>query len=280
MTVAMRELVSEIKSTLAGAGIENAARESEWIVESASGLDRTSIALHQGEVGEPVVDKARRLADRRAGGEPLQYVTGVVGFRRLELQIGPGALIPRPESELVTGVALDLLPQGGLLVDIGTGAGAMALATADERPDARVIATDVAADALGWAKKNREKLQLDVEFFEGDLFDCLPESVKGSVDVVVSNPPYVPENFSLAPVIRDHEPHVALFAPGDGLAIIERLVADAPQWLKPDGWVVLEMDHAQRDAVRRLFEGLEYRDVEILEDQTGRPRIARARRPG
>lgn len=275
----MQELVSEIKDTLVDAGIDNAARESEWIVESASGLDRAEIALHRGEVDEPVASRARELAERRAGGEPLQYVTGVVGFRRLELQIGPGALIPRPESELVTGVALDLLPQGGLLVDIGTGAGAMALATADERPDARVIATDVAADALVWARKNREMLGLDVDFFEGDLFDCLPDAIKGSIDVVVSNPPYVPEDFSLAPVIRDHEPHVALFASGDGLAIIERLVADAPQWLMPDGWVVLEMDHAQRDAVRRLFEARGYRDVEILEDQTGRPRIARARRP-
>ena len=279
MTVALQALVREIKGTLTGAGIENAARESEWIVESASGLDRASIALHGGEVDEPVASKARELAGRRAGGEPLQYVTGVVGFRRLELQIGPGALIPRPESELVTGVAMDLLPQGGLLVDIGTGAGAMALATADERPDARVIATDVAADALEWAQRNKDALQLEVEFYEGDLFACLPEEMKGSIDVVVSNPPYVPEDFSLAPVIRDHEPHVALFASGDGLAIIERLVADAPEWLKPDGWVVLEMDHAQRDAVRRLFEARGYRDVAILEDQTGRPRIARARRP-
>lgn len=279
MTAGMHELVSEIKGTLSDAGIENAARESEWIVESASGLDRTGIALHSGTVDDEIVVRSRQLAQRRAGGEPLQYVTGVVGFRRLELQIGPGALIPRPESELVTGVALELLPHAGLLVDIGTGAGAMALATADERPDAKVVATDIAPDALTWAKKNAAMLDLDVEFYEGDLFDCLPETLKGSIDVVVSNPPYVPENFSLAPVIRDHEPHVALFAAGDGLSIIERLVLAAPEWLKRDGWVVLEMDHAQRDAVRRLFEAAGYQDVEILEDQTGRPRIARARRP-
>lgn len=271
--------MSEIEGTLSRAGIENASRESEWIVETASGLGRIDIALHRGDVDQPVVAKARELAGRRAGGEPLQYVTGVVGFRRLQLQIGPGALIPRPESELVTGVALDLLPRGGLLVDIGTGAGAMALAVADERPDARVVATDVAAEALSWARKNRDLLDLDVEFFEGDLFDCLPSGLRGSIDVVVSNPPYVPEDFSLAPVIQDHEPHVALFAKGDGLEIIERLITTAPAWVKPHGWVVLEMDHAQRDAVRRLFELSDYRDIEILEDQTGRPRIARARRP-
>ncbi|MGI8407856.1 MAG: peptide chain release factor N(5)-glutamine methyltransferase [Actinomycetota bacterium] len=279
MTAAMKDLVSEIEDTLSSAGIENATRESEWIVESASGLVRTEIALYRGPVEQPVIAKARELACRRADGEPLQYVTGVVGFRRLELQIGPGALIPRPESELVTGVALDLLPEGGLLVDIGTGAGAMALAVADERSDATVIATDLAAEALEWARKNRELLDLEVEFFEGDLFECLPEKLRGSVDVVVSNPPYVPEDFSLAPVIRDHEPHVALFAAGDGLEIIERLIAAAPEWLKPRGWVVLEMDHAQRDAVRRLFEASGYRDIEIIEDQTGRPRIVRARRP-
>lgn len=279
MTAGMQELVSEVRGTLVHAGIENAARESEWIVESASGLDRTSIALHRGTVDEQIVSKARHLAGRRAEGEPLQYVTGVVGFRRLELQIGPGALIPRPESELVTGVALDLLPRDGLLVDIGTGAGAMALAVADERPDARVVATDVAPEALEWAKKNRSRLDLDVEFFEGDLFECLPQDLVGSIDVVVSNPPYVPEDFSLAPVIRDHEPHVALFAADDGLEIIERLLRTAPRWLRPQGWVVLEMDHAQRDAVRALLQDSRYRDIDILEDQTGRPRIARARRP-
>ena len=161
---------------------------------------------------------------RRIDGEPLQYLTGLAGFRYLELRVGPGVLVPRPETEIVAQTAIDLLPRGGTVVDVGTGSGAIALAIRHERPDARVVATDISEEALVWARRNREELALEVELIACDLLDGVDHGLRGAIDVIVSNPPYVaPEERDDLPVeVRDHEPDVALFAPRDGLDVIGR----------------------------------------------------------
>lgn len=216
------------------------------------------------------------LVARRTAGEPLQYLTGLAGFRRLELRIGPGALVPRPETESLAGRAIELLPEGGLAVDIGTGAGPIALAIADERANARVIGTDVSGEALDWARLNRDQLGLEVELIECDLFEGLPTRLRGDVDVVVANPPYISENERNAlPVeVVDHEPGVALFASRDGLEIFERIAVGARGWLRPGGWFLSEIGDRQGATVARLLEFLGYSDVVIRPDLVGRPRIA------
>ncbi len=219
---------------------------------------------------------------RRLAGEPLQYVLGTAAFRRLELRVGPGVFIPRPETELVAERAMERLPSGGIVVDLCTGSGAIALSVADERPDARVLATELSPAASQWAISNRDSLGLRAEIAQGDLFTPLPSDLAGRVDVVVSNPPYVdPGERSLLPRdVVDHEPPEALFAPGEGTSVISRIASDAPAWLRPDGWLVLEIGETQRTAVRRILEEHGFADVAIAPDLTGRDRMAEGRWPG
>ncbi|MGH2729750.1 MAG: peptide chain release factor N(5)-glutamine methyltransferase [Actinomycetota bacterium] len=250
------------------------------LLEAVTGLSRAEILA-----GAPIDDAARERADalmaRRAAGEPLQYVTGVAGFRRLELAVGPGVLVPRPETELVAGRALELLPEGGTLVDVGTGSGAIALAVADERPDAKVIATEVSPAALGWARRNRDALGLDFELIACDLLSGLPARLEGQIDVIVSNPPYVAETERevLPTEVVDHEPEFALFAGRDGLAVITRVAAVGQRWLRPGAWLVLEIGETQGQRVSSLLDELGYVDVCIDSDLAGRDRIAEGRTP-
>lgn len=220
--------------------------------------------------------KLLELVRRRVAGEPLQYLTGLAGFRRLELRIGPGALVPRPETESLAGRAIELLPDGGIAVDVGTGAGPIALAIADEKPGARVIGTDISAEALDWARINREQLGLDVELIRCDLFEGLPNRLRGRVDVVVANPPYISdhERNALPREVVDHEPGIALFAARDGLEIFERIAVGARGWLRPGGYLVSEIGDRQGATVTRLLEFLGYLQVAIRPDLVGRPRIA------
>ncbi|MGH2808824.1 MAG: peptide chain release factor N(5)-glutamine methyltransferase [Actinomycetota bacterium] len=251
-----------MEEILRSGGIENATQEARWLAEAAD-ADSDAIAL----------------AERRIAGEPLQYLTGIAGFRRLELDVGPGALIPRPETEMVAERAMELLARDGTLIDIGTGSGAIALSVADERPDARVLATDVSAEALEWARRNRDKLGLDVELVRGSLFENVPDETRRHVDVVVSNPPYVsqPEKVTLPLDVLEHEPHVALFAGSTGLEIIHPLVEEARSWLRSDGWIVLEIAPWLAEEVTGVLRSLDYSDVGVRRDLVGRDRIVEGR---
>ncbi|HYP23513.1 MAG TPA: peptide chain release factor N(5)-glutamine methyltransferase [Actinomycetota bacterium] len=245
-------------------GVESAEAEARWIEQGAGGRD---------------VDE---LVRRRLAGEPLQYVLGTAAFRRLELKVGPGVFIPRPETELVAERAMARLPREGILVDLCTGSGAIALSVADERPDARVFATELSPTASQWATSNRDSLGLRVEVVQGDLFAALPADLAGRVDVVVSNPPYVDhgERSLLPRDVVDHEPPEALFAPEEGTSVIARVAGEAPAWLRPDGWLLLEIGETQGDQVRALLAARGYEDVAIEPDLNGRDRIAEARWPG
>lgn len=227
---------------------------------------------------EPDEDRLMSLVARRVAGEPLQYLTGLAGFRRLELKIGPGALVPRPETESLAGRAIEVIPRGGTVVDVGTGAGPIALSIADERPDVRVIGTEISDEALEWARKNRDELGLEVELILCDLFEGLSNDLRRQVDVVISNPPYISENerSSLPTEVADHEPDVALFAARDGLEIFERIAFGAKGWLKPGGVLLSEIGDRQGETVTRLLRHLGYEAPTIRDDLVGRPRIAEA----
>ncbi len=228
-------------------------------------------------IDTPSEEAALRLTARRLTGEPLQYVTGVSGFRNVELELGPGVFIPRPETELVAERAMALLPERGILFEIGTGAGAIALAVADERPDARVLATESSPEALAWAKKNVDRLAADIELLEGDLFAPFADDLQKQVDVVVSNPPYVAEGETLPPEVVDWEPKEALFAGPDGLEVLNAIASGARSWLRHGGFVVLEIGETQGQRARDLLRRLDYSDVAVAADLTGRDRIAEGR---
>jgi release factor glutamine methyltransferase len=264
---------------LRAAGIEGARSEAFWLVEAATGLGRSEIVSARPSVDPQHARRAESLAERRCAGEPLQYVTGVAGFRSIELAVGPGVLIPRPETEIVAERAMKRLPPSGTLVDVGTGSGAIACAVSKERPDARVIGTDSSADALRWARENSERLALEIEFIECDLLDGLDDSLHGAIDVVVSNPPYVSESErdELPPEVIEHEPHAALFSGADGLEVIRRLAGDACEWIEAGGWLVLETAGNRAGPVAEELQRLGFAEVGIERDLNGLERIAEGR---
>ncbi|MGH2818039.1 MAG: peptide chain release factor N(5)-glutamine methyltransferase [Actinomycetota bacterium] len=272
-------MLARIESTLAEAGIETAAREARWLLEAATGERITELYAKSEELPGPVVERAVELTGRRVSGAPLQYVTGVAGFRRLELAVGPGVLIPRPETEVVAERAIQRLPSRGIIVDVGTGSGAIALSIADERPDARVYGTEISETAIEWAQRNVSTLRLSIELVRGDLFDGLPPELAGEVDVVVSNPPYVAvgDADALPTEVVDHEPAEALFAGEEGLQVIADIAMRAREWLRPGGWLILEIGFAQSEAVLRLLTNHDYAQVAAHPDLSGHLRVAEGR---
>lgn len=210
---------------------------------------------------------------RRREGWPMQYILGRAWFWSQPLVVGPGVLVPRPETELLVEEALRIAPQGGRVADIGTGSGAIAQALAVERPDLHITAVERSRRALRYARRN---LPASVRLLEGDLLQPLTEMQ----DLIVSNPPYVAvdEYETLQPEVR-REPRMALISGSDGLRTIRRLVREAPNHLMPEGWLLLEVGAGQSAKVAALLARQGYRDVAVQPDLAGIPRALRARRP-
>lgn len=219
----------------------------------------------------------RALWQRRSG-TPLQHLTGEQAFRRITLEVRPGVFVPRPETEVLVGHALDALAEteAPVIVDVGTGTGAIALAMKEERPDARVFATDLAPEAVDLARANAGRLGLDVVVLEGDVLDPLPRDLRGWVDLVVSNPPYVrPEEFEDLPTDVRVDPRLALVG---GIDVYERLSEAAVRWLRDGGLLAVEIGAVQRDEVAGAL-GRAFMDVRVERDLAGRDRVILARRP-
>ena len=237
------------------------------------GVDRAVIVADPGRGLEP--DAARRFmgfAARRRDREPVAYILGTKGFRRLELAVDPRVLIPRPETEHLVEAVLEL-PQGARVIDVGTGSGAIALALKDERPDLRVVGTDASADALAVARANAVRLGLEIELVHADLLARVP----GPIDAVVSNPPYVEDGARLAPEIAAHEPALALRAGPDGLDVIGRLLPEVGA--TGARVVALEIGSTQAEAVVRGVGDAGFPDVVVLPDLAGLDRVVVGRRP-
>lgn len=230
-----------------------------------------------------VVDRATvnmfyRLMEQRSAGMPLQYLEGTVQFGPLELLVDDRVLIPRPETEQLWEKALELVPDGVCtVVDMGTGSGCLAIGIAHQRPAARVIATDISRDALDLARLNAALLQVEAEFCLGDRLGALYPSLRGEVDLIVTNPPYVSDSewLKLPSEVRDYEPRLALAA-GDGLHIFRYLASEAPSWLAPDGVLVAEIGDRQGARIRRAFRDPQW-EASVLPDLTGRDRFLIAR---
>ena len=265
------EVLKGATDYLASRGVESPRRDAELLLARALRLSRIELYT---QYDRPLTDAeraaARALVQRRGKREPLAYVLGDWDFRRLTLKTDARALVPRPETEIVVERCLALLEaiESPRVVDVGTGSGAIALAIAQERLDARVWATDSSPAALELARENAEANDLAVEFREGDLLAGLD----GPFDLVVSNPPYVEagELDALEPEVRDWEPREALVADGQ----TERLVHDAQRVLV--GWLVLEVHEARARIVSQDLEAVGYASVAIVQDLAGRDRVVEA----
>jgi release factor glutamine methyltransferase len=270
--VPVREALDSAVIALSAAGVDTPRLDAEVMLAHALGIDRAALVIDRDRPVEgPAVRAFQDAVRRRAvAREPVAYITGTKGFRRLDLDVDARVLIPRPETEFLVEAALGL-PHGARVADVGTGSGAVALALKDERPDLDVVATDTSAAALAVARANAARLGLDVAFRLADLLDGV-----GAVDAVVSNPPYVREGASLAPEILRHEPRDALFAGADGRAVIDRLVATTAG--SPARLLALEVGAGQAPEVAHAVRRAGFGEVELIADLAGIDRVVVARR--
>jgi release factor glutamine methyltransferase len=262
---------------LAAAGCETPRVDAEILLSHVLRTNRAGLcADSRRQLTVDEVQELESLLDRRAHREPLAYVLGEWGFRRLSLRVDARVLVPRPETEVVVDRCLALLRGSDepRVLDVGTGSGAISLAIADEHPGARVTGIDSSTDALAVARENAARVGLAIELVEWDLFDGLPE---GPWDLVVSNPPYVsPEDIeSLGPEVRDWEPRAALV--GEGAT--EAVAASARDVLRGGGALVLEVAAAEAGRVAAHLDSLGFAETRVTRDLAGRERVVEALRP-
>ncbi|MFI7012119.1 peptide chain release factor N(5)-glutamine methyltransferase [Streptomyces sp. NPDC050145] len=271
--------VAQATQRLADAGVPSPRNDAEELAAFVHGVKRGE--LHT--VKDADFDaRYWEVTARREAREPLQHITGLAYFRYLELQVGPGVFVPRPETESVVGWAIDAVRAMDvvepLIVDLCTGSGAIALALAQEVPRSRVHAVELSEDALKWTRRNVEGSRVDLR--QGDALDAFPD-LDGQVDLVVSNPPYIPltEWEYVAPEARDHDPDMALFSGEDGLDLIRGIERTAHRLLRPGGVVVIEHADTQGGQVPWIFtEERGWADAADHPDLNNRPRFATARK--
>ncbi|KAE8762486.1 peptide chain release factor N(5)-glutamine methyltransferase [Georgenia thermotolerans] len=285
--VTVRQAVAGAALLLAEAGVPSADVDARLLAEHVLGrsLFLVPAASTFADLGVGLQTRYAELVDRRRRREPLQHITGQMPFRHLVLSAAPGAFVVRPETEVVAGVAVEAaaaLAAGGgtpVVVDLCTGSGAIALAVATEVPGARVHAVEISPDALAVARRNVDALAPAVDLVLGDAATALPD-LDGAVDVVVSNPPYIPPDaVPREQEVRDHDPDLALYGGGpDGLEVPRAVVRTAARLLRPGGTFVMEHAEVQAEAVRALVAAAGLGDVRTGQDLTGRDRYVVARR--
>jgi release factor glutamine methyltransferase len=280
-------LLTDATRRLTDAGVESARVDAELLLAAVLGVSRSRL-LTLIDVPDDVTVRFAALLDQRADRVPLQHLTGRAPFRYLELAVGPGVFVPRPETEQLAGWALERLAGAPepLVVDLGAGSGALALSIAHEHPGARVVAVERDPGAIEWTRHNAAARAAagdsPVEVLAGDMTDPqLLRELDGTVDLVVSNPPYVPDGARVPREVADHDPPLALWGGPDGLDVVRGLLSTADRLLRPGGWLGIEhadQQGASLPAVVRAHGG--FADVEDHPDLAGRPRFSTARRAG
>ena len=272
------EALKEASRILARAGVPEARREASSLLSFVLRKDRTFLISHaEDPVDDSSLDQLREFVERRATGEPLQYITGVQDFFGREFRVTPDVLIPRPETELLVEATLEVVVRDkAFLCDVGTGSGCIAVTLLCEIPEARAVAVDKSPAALEIAKLNaaRHSVEDRAVFLVSDCFDALDPN-EYQFDLIVSNPPYVSETAisGLQREVRDHEPLVALSPGPDGLSVIRRLLSEAPAYLKPNGYMLMEIGFDQGEKVRSLIDPTVWSLVEVRPDLQSIPRI-------
>lgn len=281
----LRLAILDAERVLSLAGVDSPRADAEVLASHLLGVERTKLMMVP-LVDPPVVEALRDLVGRRAARVPLQHLVGSVTLGDVPLDVGPGVFVPRPETELLLSWGLARLEgvSSPTVVDLCTGSGALALAVAKARPDAAVHAVESEPPALAWARHNADRRaeagDAPVRLYQGDVTDpTLLMELDGVVDLVLCNPPYVPEGTPVPPEVRDHDPAGAVFAGRDGLGVVRPVVACAARLLRPGGGVAVEHDDTHGGSVPALLSARRVLgEVEGYADLAGRPRFATARR--
>jgi release factor glutamine methyltransferase len=272
------ELVRRSAGYLDRHGVESPEATAEALLMLVLEIDRATLYTRAGGLSPEEARTFGRALCQRCTGTPLQHLTGEQAFRRITLAVRPGVFVPRPETEVLTGLALQELgdQEDPVVADIGTGTGAVALAIKDERPGATVFATDLSPEAVDLARSNASRLGLDVHVLVGDLLAPLPPDLRGWLDLVVSNPPYLAAaDVEDLPAEVRADPSMALVA---GPETYERLAAEAVRWLRDDGVLAVEIGAGDGDRVAEIM-GASFGGVRIEPDLAGRDRVVVGRRP-
>lgn len=276
-------LLDTIKSAsdyLEQSGVEDFLVDAELLVLHAAGIDRLRAYMENPVVGRRLLSRINRLMKRRAHGEPLQYIIGHVDFLGLEIRVGKGVLIPRPETELLVQKAIKTVLTPHALrsfLDLCTGSGCIALALAKEFPAAQVYAADVSAKAIRYAKGNAGCNGVkNVTFLKGSLFNSLEEHMR--FDLITANPPYIRTSdiTGLQREIREWEPVKALNGGEDGLDFYREILLKAPTYLKADGWILLELGFGQSAVVTEIAERAGFKNITVVKDFAGIDRVLKA----
>jgi release factor glutamine methyltransferase len=289
MTTSIAETILQGALRLRQAAVPEARREAGSVLAYVLGRDRSFILSHaEDPIGEEQAEQFRQYLERRAQGEPLQYITGHQEFFGLDFEVTRDVLIPRPETELLIETALKLF--GGsadvFICDVGTGSGCIAITLLHQLPQARAVAIDLSAGALAVARRNaaRHSVTERSEFVLSDCFAALDRRApqQSSFDLIVSNPPYIEEGAmaGLQREVRDFEPRRALAAGGDGLVIIRRLISEAPRFLKTGGYLLFEIGFNQAALVERLINPKVWKLLHIYKDLQGIPRTVALQKLG
>lgn len=287
MDLSFKEFLRSGKDQLTAAGFPEV--DAEHLLAHAIGISRMDlhnpVAVENAlsAIGDMtlVEETFWKLLDRRCAHEPLQYLTGVAYFRHLELSVGSGVLVPRPESELLVESVLTFIEsyaqeRGGdvSVVDLGAGTGALGLSIATEAKSAHVIAVEKSAEALEWLKQNVAAISEDVRIIHSDVADAL---IGVKCDVVIANPPYIPDSQILPRDVAEHEPHEALFGGSDGMKAPAAFIETAKRLLKPGGFLAIEHHESQGAAVAELLTS-EFTEIQLHQDFNNRPRFTTARK--
>jgi release factor glutamine methyltransferase len=280
MTTRLRSAIDSATTLLADAGIDSARYDAEELAAHVAGTERGKLAL-LGPPDDVFFDHYNAAVAARSRRVPLQHLTGSAAFGPLTLSVGPGVFIPRPETEAMLEWAVaQTLSAKPVVVDVCTGSGALALALARHWPEARVIGLDDSDAALDYARRNGAGSR--VEFVRADVTDSgLLSELDGQVDLVVSNPPYVPDGAELEPEVTEHDPPHAVFGGPDGMAVIPAVARLAGRVLRPGGLFAVEHDDTTSSVTAETISSTElFDDIVTRTDLTGRPRFVTARRTG
>ena len=282
MNSSIHDLLAEGARALAAAGITEPRTDAALLLGEVLNHDRSFMIAHpEHSVAANQLQKFREFIARRASGEPLQYITGHQEFFKLDFEVTPDVLIPRPETEVIVEVALEILrpDQSARLLDIGAGSGCLAISILKELTNARAVAIDISESALKVALRNAERhgVMDRLRVIESDLFSAMASD--DVFDLLVSNPPYVPEADlkSLQPEVQ-YEPAAALAGGADGLATIRRILRDAPPFLCAGGYLIFEIGFGQSESVEALVGARDWQMIEIRRDLQGIPRTVVVRR--
>ena len=285
----LKQAVDGAAARFAAVGIEQASVDAELIAAHV-------LQVSRGELGAKMVtgesfdanqsELFAALVEKRSARVPLQHLTGVAYFRNLELQVGPGVFVPRPETELLVDLAIDALSKSALaetanpiVVDLGTGSGAIALAIAQELPQSKVFAVELNPDSISFTRKNFERYGQNAKLVQGDMADAFAE-LNGQVHLLVSNPPYIPNDMvPRDPEVHLHDPKLALYGGADGMDLVHTVLAVANRLLVSGGKLLIEHADIQGEITRRLASEAGFIDVKTLQDLTGRDRALSATKP-